>query len=184
MTTLADLAKDYGVTPQAVAKWRDSAVTTYGDLNYQQVGKRKEYDEDAVEKILKFRPAPTEPDVQTGNHRVTGQLAVVPNAADLGVFRGDVELTTFDNPLEAVNQALSFADGLLGAMDKDTAYQMTQIQQTQQANATLRSKLDELERRKAQYQTESKVMSMLQGKEAAELQQNMIDLKAMGIQGD
>lgn len=54
MTTLADIAREQGVTPQAVAKWRDLAVGKYGELPFDQVGKRKEYEAEAVEKILEF----------------------------------------------------------------------------------------------------------------------------------
>jgi transposase-like protein len=62
MTTLADIARNHGVTPQAVGKWRDLALAKYGDLPYEQVGKRKQYIPDAVAKILEFAPSrPTRP---------------------------------------------------------------------------------------------------------------------------
>lgn len=57
MTTLADIAREYGVTPQAVGKWRDSAISKYGDLPYEQVGKRKQYTSHSVAKIIEFAPS-------------------------------------------------------------------------------------------------------------------------------
>ena len=62
MTTVADIAREQGVTPQAVAKWRSQAVEKYGELPFEQVGNRKEYSSDAVQRILEF--APNKPAVQ------------------------------------------------------------------------------------------------------------------------
>ena len=59
MTTLADIAREYGVTPQAVGKWRDSAISKYGDLPYERVGKRKQYTAHSVAKIIEFAPSQT-----------------------------------------------------------------------------------------------------------------------------
>lgn len=189
MATLADIARNASVTPQAVGRWRDAAEQQYGSLSYQQQGRKKDYTPDAVEKILAFRPeqpdpTPVTPEIHTGNHRVTGQLASLPSAADLGTFRGDAELTTFDAPLAVVDQALDFADALITAIDDDVAYQTQQIQQTQRANAQLKAKLDQVQRRKDQYQTESRMMALFQSQQAAELQQNMQALQQLGQPND
>jgi len=187
MVSLADIARNTGVTPQAVGRWRKLAEQQYGPLDYQQLGNKKDFTADAVEKILEFRPeqpepAPIRPEIHTGNHRVTGQLAPLPCSADLGTLRGDAQLTTFDDALGAVDQALTFADSLLDAMDSDTAYQIQQLQQTQRANTKLKAKLDQVQRRKDQYQTESRVVALLQSQPAAELQQNMQTLQQLGQQ--
>ncbi|MEL6139883.1 MAG: hypothetical protein AAFR42_21070 [Cyanobacteria bacterium J06628_6] len=185
MTTLAEIAREMGVTPQAVGRWRKLAEQQYGQLDYQQLGNKKDYTPDAVNKIMEFRPeqpepAPGTPEIHTGNHRVTGQLAPLPSAADLGTFRGDAELTTFDDPLAVVDQALDFADALITAIDDDADYQTQQIQQTQRANAKLKDKLDQVQRRKDRYQTESRMMALLQSQQATELQQNMQALQQLG----
>ena len=185
MATLADIARDTGVTPQAVGRWRKLAEKQYGPLNYQQLGNKKDFTADSVKKILEFRPEQPEPDpirpeIHTGNHRVTGQLAPLPSTADLGTFRGDAELTTFDAPLAVVDQALDFADALITAIDDDADYQTQQIQQTQRANAKLKDKLDQVQRRKDRYQTESRMMALLQSQQATELQQNMQQLQQLG----
>ncbi len=184
MKTLADLAKAYDVSPQAVAKWRDKAVEKYGELPYQPDGKRKLYDDNQVEKILEFKPEktgaiPTE--ILTGNHRVNGELALMPETVDLGAFRGDAEMTIFNTEaLDAVDQALDLADQMLDAIDSDTNYQIEQLQRTQQANRKLQRKVDQLNARKQQYQIESRLLAITQGKEAQQLQDNMQTLQNLG----
>ena len=186
MKTLADLAKAYDVSPQAVAKWRDKAVEKYGELPYQPDGKRKLYDDNQVEKILEFKPQkpgpmPTETEILTGNHRVTGDLALMPTTVDLGAFRGDAEMTVFNaDALDAVDQALNMADQMLDAIDNDTNYQIEQLQRTQQTNRKLQRKVDQLNARKQQYQIESRLLAITQGKEAQQLQDNMQTLQNLG----
>lgn len=186
MKTLADLAKAYDVSPQAVAKWRDKAVEKYGELPYQPDGKRKLYDDNQVEKILEFKPGkteaiPTTTEILTGNHRVSGELAMMPQTVDLGAFRGDAEMTVFNaEALDAVDQALNLADQMLDAIDNDTSYQIEQLQRTQQSNLKLQRKVDQLNTRKQQYQIESRLLAIAQGKEAQQLQDNMQTLQNLG----
>lgn len=81
---------------------------------------------------------PTETEILTGNHRVTGDLALMPTTVDLGAFRGDAEMTVFNaDALDAVDQALDMADQMLDAIDNDTNYQIEQLQRTQQTNRKL-----------------------------------------------
>lgn len=186
MKTLADIARDHSVSPQAVAKWRDKAVDKYGELTYQQDGKRKLYDDNAVEKILEFKPSQpelpvTETEILTGNHRITGQLASMPESIDLGSLRGSSEMTIFNaDALASVDQALDMADQMLDAIEDDTNFQLHQLQRTQQANTQLRRKVDQLNERKQRYQTESRLIGLMQGKEAASLQETMQDLQNLG----
>ena len=81
MTTVADIAREQGVTPQAVAKWRSQAVEKYGDLPFEPVGNRKEYSPEAVQRILEF--APSKPAIQvlpplSNEPFTTGSMVVVP----------------------------------------------------------------------------------------------------------
>ena len=186
MKTLADLAKAYKVSPQAVAKWRDKAVEKYGELPCQPDGKRKLYDDNQVEKILEFKPGktdaiPTTTEILTGNHRVPGELAMMPQTVDLGAFRGDAEMTVFSTEaLGAVDQALDLAAQMLDAIDSDTNYQIEQLQRTQKSNLKLQRKVDQLNTRKQQYQIESRLLAISQGKEAQQLQDNMQTLQNLG----
>ncbi|MEM6251286.1 MAG: hypothetical protein AAF821_00045 [Cyanobacteria bacterium P01_D01_bin.156] len=188
MKTLADLAKEHNVSPQAVAKWRDKAVAEYGELPYQPDGKRKLYDANEVTKILEFKPAPdtlpvTETEILTGNHRVPGSLASMPTTVDLGAIRGDAELTLYnDDALAAVDQALELADQMLDAIEEDTEFQFQQLQKTQSANAKLQRKVDQLNQRKERYKADSRLLSLIQGKESTQLQENMKTLKGLGEQ--
>jgi len=188
MKTLADLAKEHHVSPQAVAKWRDKAVDKYSELPYQPDGKRKLYDDNEVTKILEFKPAQdslpvTETEILTGNHRVTGSLASMPTTVDLGSIRGDAELTLYnDDALAAVDHALQLADQMLDAIEEDTEFQFQQLQKTQSANAKLQRKVDQLNQRKERYQGDSRLLSLIQGKESIQLQENMKALKELGEQ--
>ena len=198
MKTLADLARENGVTPQAVSNWRNLAREKYGELPYQQTGRRQYYGDDEVAKILEFAPKhglenlssnesdsveevpALVPQVMAGRYRNKGQLAAMPKAADLSNLRGNVELTTFDDPLVAVDQAIQFADVLLNEIDADTGYQIQQAQQTQKANAKLRNKLEQLRLRQQQYGSDSRLIALIQNQQANELQQNMAEIQSLG----
>ncbi|MGD1855404.1 MAG: hypothetical protein ACFB2W_14265 [Leptolyngbyaceae cyanobacterium] len=186
MKTLADIAREHSVTPQAVAKWRDKAIEEHGDLPYQPDGNRKLYDDNSVEKILQFKPEqttaiPTETEIFTGNHRVTGQLANLPSTIDLGSMRNGTNLTVFNNDaLVAVDQALDLADQMLEAIEDDTDFQLSQLNKTQRANNQLKRKVDKLRTRQQQYVIESRLIGLAQGKEATELQQTMQEIQNLG----
>ena len=198
MKTLADLARENGVTPQAVSNWRNSAKEKYGELPYQQTGRRQYYGDAEVAKILEFAPkhgldnlplngsdsidaVPAMiPEIVAESYRNKGQLAAMPKASDLSNLRGNVELTTFDDPLAAVDQAIQFADVLLNEIDADTGYQIQQAQQTQKANAKLRNKLEQLRLRQQQYGSDSRLIALIQNQQATELQQNMSEIQSLG----
>ena len=105
----------------------------------------------------------------------------MPTTVDLGNMRHGADLTVFSgDALAAVDQALDLADQMLDAIEDDTTYQLGQLQKTQQANAKLQRKVQQLNLRKQQYQTESKLIAIAQGKEASELKENMDALKSLG----
>ncbi|MFG6105689.1 hypothetical protein U2F10_25815 [Leptothoe sp. EHU-05/26/07-4] len=186
MKTLADIARDHKISPQAVAKWRDKALEKYGELAYELDGNRKQYHDSEVAKIIEFAPKKEDPittktEILTGNHRVTGELAPLPTSIDLGKMRHGSDLTVFNSDaLAAVDQALDLADQMLEAINDDTDFQLSQLQRTQKANNKLKRKVDKLRSRQQQYAIESRMIGLAQGKEASELQENMQAIQTLG----
>ena len=159
MTTLADIARQSGVTPQAVAKWRDLAVEKYGELQFEQVGKRKEYGADGVTKILEFAPSravqsvsqpslqsvsqpSSQPDnplptskitIYEGNHQVTLPNPNLSNEFSLDVLRADTDVFSYDNPLGLAKSVIAQNQQLIGAMAAHRQRQVDQLTQATQA---------------------------------------------------
>lgn len=133
-----------------------------------------------LQKESPVKSIPTELKIYEGRHRTKGQLATMPPSADLSTLRGGVELITFDDPLAAVDQAIQFADTLLEKIESDTDLQVQQVQKTQRANAKLRSKVNQVQRRQQQYSSDSRLIALLQNGQASELQQNMEELQSLG----
>ena len=196
MTTLSDLARQYGVTPQAVSGWRDSAVEKYGDLPYQPVGKRKEYDSDAVAKIVEFstvRPvrddsqSVVKPDVkpvviEAGNH---SSVLALPNldgrAYSLERFRDDsVTVLELEDPLAAVEQFLEHADCLIDGMNADISKRQQKLKRTQEAQERVSEKVEDLKAQARQYRRKSREISQQQNEGSTGLFEAMELLKGLG----
>lgn len=201
MTTLSDLARQYGVTPQAVSSWRDSAVEKYGDLPYQRVGKRKEYDPDAVAKIVEFstvQPARSDSQsvakpivkpvvIETDTHSA---VIALPNldgrAYSLETFRDDsVTVLELEDPLAAVEQFIDHADCLIDGMNADIVKRQQKLKRTQEAQERITEKVDDLKAQARQYRRKSREISQQQNEESTGLFEAMELLKGLGKpQGD
>ena len=181
MTTLADIARQCGVTPQAVAKWRDSAVEKYGELQFEQVGKRKEYRADGVTKILEFatsRPVqpvsqpssqPTsqpssQPDnplptskitIYEGNHQVTLPNPSLSNEFSLDVLRTGSDVFSYDDPLELAKSVIAQNQQLIGAMTAHRQRQIDQLTQATQALQAVQQSNQSLKAQASQYQLDA-----------------------------
>jgi hypothetical protein len=182
MTTLADIARNHGVTPQAVGKWRDLALAKYGNLPYEQVGKRKQYIPDAVAKILEFAPSrPTRPGCQTrmatpepsavqvpveiydGNEPTPLDIPELPASVDLEQFRreGSVGID-----LSTAQIAIALTRQLGNAMEADLLQQWQQLQATQKTAKDLEKATQTLDRQAMAYRIESSILAKLQANES------------------
>lgn len=190
MTTLADIARNYGVTPQAVAKWRDQAIQKYENLAFDQVGKRKEYAEDAVAKILEFAPSqtaacPSQPtvvntaavEVYDGNPAESLAVPDVPNAANLSQFRR-ASASTID--LSTVGAAINFTKQLGQAMNADRERMYQELEALETAEEQLDDAAAELDREALIYQAETNILSRLQASKAKRVQEKLGKVQALG----
>jgi hypothetical protein len=196
MTTLADIARNHGVTPQAVGKWRDSALAKYGDLPYEQVGKRKQYTPDAVAKILEFAPSrPTRPGCQTrmatpeppavqvpveiynGNEATPLDIPELPESVDLEQFRreGSVGID-----LSTAQIAIALTRQLSNAMEADLLHQWQQLQATQRTAKDLEEATQTLDRQAMAYRIESSILAKLQANESESVQALLAKVHALG----
>lgn len=180
--------------PQSLSSWCKANNLAKGSVHAKakalDIDTSKGLSDDAIRHLSEafnlHQPAqpPVETEIITGNHRVVGELSLMPNSVDLGQLRQGSELTVFTtDAMAAVDQALTMADELMEAIEDDTAFQMQQLQRTQQANNKLRRKADALKHKQQRYAIESRMIGIAQGKEATELQQTMADLKHLGLGG-
>jgi hypothetical protein len=177
MTTLADIARNHGVTPQAVGKWRDSALAKYGDLPYEQVGKRKQYTPDAIAKILEFAPSrpaqpgsqprmatPEPPAVQVpveiydGNSPTSLDIPELPESVDLEQFRREGSVAI---DLSTAQAAIALTRQLGNAMEADLLQQWQQLQATQKTAQDLAKATQALDRQAMAYRIESRILAKI-----------------------
>jgi transposase-like protein len=196
MTTLADIARNHGVTPQAVGKWRDAALSKYGELPYEQVGKRKQYTPDAVAKILEFAPSrpirrdfttgmttPEPPAVKVpveiyeGNDSTALDIPELPETVDLEQFRreGSVEID-----LSTAQAAIVLTQQLGTVMEADIAQRWQQLQATQKAAKDLAKATQELDRQAMAYRIESGILAKLQANESESVQELLAKVQSLG----
>lgn len=190
MTTLADIARDYGVTPQAVAKWRDQALQKYENLDFDQVGKRKEYTEDAVAKILEFAPlqtttGPSQPavvnttaiEVYDSNPAKSLPVPAVPTEVNLAQFRRSSS-SIID--LSTVVSTISFTKQLGQAMDADKERMYQELEALDAAEEQLDDAVTELDRAALIYEAETNILSRLQASKAKRVQDKLEKVQALG----
>jgi hypothetical protein len=196
MTTLADIARNHGITPQAVGKWRDSALAKYGDLPYEQVGKRKQYTPDAIAKILEFAPSrpaqpgsqprmatPEPPAVQVpveiydGNSPTSLDIPELPESVDLEQFRREGSVAI---DLSTAQAAIALTRQLGNAMEADLLQQWQQLQATQKTAQDLAKATQALDRQALAYRIESRILAKLQTTEATSVQELLAQVQALG----
>ncbi|NEP19817.1 MAG: hypothetical protein F6J97_23510 [Leptolyngbya sp. SIO4C1] len=168
MTTLADIAREQGVTPQAVGKWRDLAVDKYGELTFEKIGKRKEYDADAIKKILEFAsqpqsapeqstPVPAEVQIYDGNHQVTLPTPQLNNGFALDALRSETDVLSYDDPLTLAQSVLAQNQQIVGAMDAHRQQQVQKLAATNQALQTIQLSNQQLRDAAIEYKIDSRV---------------------------
>lgn len=196
MTTLAELAREQGVTPQAVGKWRDSAIAKYGDLPYDQVGKRKEYAPNAVARILEFSTLqPTHPTSDPVAHPVTVEVGnhatalAVPDlssfTADLGAYRDDTVTSEFiEDPLALADQVAAIASQVMTGMDNDIAARKERLKRTQEAKEQVTETLEDLKAKRKHYRQQTRNIDTVQSDEAGSLQDAIAALQSLGKPSD
>lgn len=196
MTTLADIARNYDVTPQAVGKWRDSALAKYGELPYEQVGKRKQYTPDAVAKILEFAPsrsvqkgsqtrmaAPEPPainvpvEIYDGAGSTALDIPELPESVDLEQFRRD---SSIEIDLSTAQAEIALTQQLGTAMEADIAQRWKRLQATQKAAQDLAKATQELDRQAMAYRIESSILAKLQANESESVQELLAKVQSLG----
>ncbi len=174
--SLSSWAKDNKIAKGTVhAKAKDLGIDTSNGLSDDAIEQLSE----AFNLVTSTNDLPDQQiTINTGNHRIPGQLATVKSHVDLGYLREGSEMTTFTTQdLDKVDAAIELIGGVLDKVDQDVNYQIEHLQKTQQASNNLNRKVDTLKRRSDQYKTESKMIGLMQGNAAKDLQQAMQDLQ-------
>ena len=178
---------------QSLSSWAKSNTLAKGTVHAKAkdlgIDTSNGLSDDAIEQLSKAfnlvtstDDLPNQPNqeitINAGNHRIPGQLATVKSHIDLGHLREGSEMTTFTTQdLDKVDAAIELIGGVLDKVDQDVNYQIENLQKTQKASNNLNRKVDELKRRSDQYKTESKMLGLMQGNAAKDLQQAMQDLQ-------
>lgn len=96
--------------------------------------------------------------IEVGNHR--GQLALpnAPTNIDLGQYRGDAPLTSFEP--EDVDRFLASCDGFLDAVEADYQHQQTITQRKAAAAQQVRAKVEQVQQASLIYKLRSEQLAL------------------------
>lgn len=128
-------------------------------------------DESSPEVVKEF--SPTEIDIYDGNHRHTLTPPPVPHQINLGTLRDDIPVHAYEQPLAMIEDTLSYIQVRRSAMTQDLETRLHLFQQTEAAAAELQRQVRALELEEMRYQTESRLLGLLQNRATAEMQQHL-----------
>jgi hypothetical protein len=186
--TVTSIAADLNVTSRAVKNWLASAKAgEHGELGRIVDGKRIFTDSER-EILLSYaserakakpasQPSPvaSEPaseaaiTVITGNHRSSLTAPSFGTTINLGQQRGELEVSTYGDPMAAAAQALAVMTTNIGAMATDLDRQQQQLAQTAQAVAALRQQAELMQHAQQEYRIKSDLLGLIQNQQTSEL---------------
>jgi hypothetical protein len=107
--------------------------------------------------------------VITGNHRSSLTAPSFGTTINLGQQRGELEVSTYGDPMAAAAQALAVMTTNIGAMATDLDRQQQQLAQTAQAVAALRQQAELMQHAQQEYRIKSDLLGLIQNQQTSEL---------------
>lgn len=183
--TLTSIASDLGVSKRAVQNWHKQAVSgEHGELG-RMIGGERKFTDSERQILLSYAserakaPKPADPVEQAaevaaitvieGNHRQALSAPSFGNVINLGSQRGDLDVLSYGNPMEAAASALAVMGANAQAMAADLARQQDQLAQTAQAVAMLKQQAELMAAQQAEYRIKSDLLSVIQNQQTGEL---------------
>jgi hypothetical protein len=174
MTSLHSFCKNHNLPKTSVRRW----------LNEAGFDTSEGVSEAAITAALQhFKPTefqseaslshPTEIEIYDGNHRHTLTPPPVPHQINLGTLRDDIPVHAYEQPLAMIEDTLSYIQVRRSAMTQDLETRLHLFQQTEAAAAELQRQVRALELEEMRYQTESRLLGLLQNRATAEMQQHL-----------
>lgn len=197
--TLTAIATEGQVIKRTVQGWLAKAKRDHGEDFGELIGGVRCFSDTEREILLTYaappRPAKVEPaaeparvqqieafpeladrpaeyrqvEVMTGNHRATVDGPALPTAIDLAQFRGDIEVRSYQDPVNEAAAALALFDALGSAMDADLDQSFQQLETTAATVQQLQQSAEALAAKKLEYQVTQKILARLQNSETAKL---------------
>ncbi|TVQ08167.1 MAG: hypothetical protein EA368_12380 [Leptolyngbya sp. DLM2.Bin27] len=180
-TSLHSFCKDRNLAKTTVRRW----------LNEQGYSTSEGLSPAAVEAALtQFCPAAlpsaaaaaplAKVEILTGNHRATLEAPAMPGQIDLARFRGDIEVRSYEDPVNEAAAAMALFDALSSAMDKDLDQSFTQLETTTVTVQQLEQRAEALKEKQLEYQITQKILARLQNQKTSELSELLGKAQALG----
>ena len=117
--------------------------------------------------------------VEVGNHAMVLSAPQLPSQFSLETLRTS-EVTAFDDPLAIANQALAIADQIQTAMDADLAQRQQRLNATQQANAELAKRVQDMKLKQLKYDLQASQIDQATTDRTMTLQESLAELTRLG----
>jgi hypothetical protein len=189
--TLADIAESQGVQKRAAQNWLKLAKVEHGDIG-ELVGKTRYFSLDERDILISYaappRPVRVAPlqveappefieppaeyrqvEIVSGNHRATVEAPAIGGQIDLARFRGDIEVRTYEDPLNNAAAAIQLFDALGTAMDADLDRSFAKLETTTATVQQLQERAESMAAKQLEYQVTQKILSRLQNQQTAAL---------------
>lgn len=184
--TLADIAESQNVLKRTAQGWLAKAKAEHGDIG-EIIGGARHFSALERDLLISYAAGPravrVEPlaapveqpaehrqvEVMAGNHRATVEAPEMPMAIDLARFRGDIEVRTYEDPLNNAAAAIALFDALGNAMDADLDRSFAQLETTAATVQQLEQRAEALSAKQLEYQITQKILARLQNSETAKL---------------
>jgi hypothetical protein len=194
--TLADIAAAQNVLKRTAQLWLSKAKAEHGEDFGELVGKTRYFsllERDILisyaapprpvkveapaapaqtEALPEFadRPAEHRPvEVVTGNHRATVKAPAIGGQIDLAQFRGDIEVRTYEDPLNNAAAAIALFDALGNAMESDLDRSFAQLETSAATVQQLEQRAEALSAKQLEYQITQKILARLQNQQTSKL---------------
>jgi len=193
MKTIPQLAKELGITPQAVHKAKSKAESTLGysiDGIVSDSDKRKIlYSEAQIETIKRFlssstvdKPVAKPVEIVEGNHNEAVGLATVPQNYSLDRFRTDTtRLDLALNPSDYLATLTSALDTVESFMSEAEAIQQQRLHQIQETNLQAKQRLNQFKERKLEHKLRTEMIAQIQNNAVEDFQAVASEIHSLGV---